>query len=118
MNDVNVNHGSVARFKVDIGYAVNIRFVLFENGIDAVTTGWTWQLIIKRFPGDRKNIISLTLNNGLTYEIYSDTVLIAKLTAAQTLIEEGEYYIALIRTDLPRKVIEGKAIFSYANPDI
>jgi len=116
MNEVDVNHGAPVKFNIDIGYAVNLRFILFENGVDAVTTGWTWQLLIKRFKGDRQNIISLTLNNGLSYEVYSDTVLIARLTAAQTLIEEGEYYMALVRTDLPRKLVEAKAIFSYANP--
>lgn len=118
MNEVFVNHGEPIQFKFDIGYSARIRFPLFENGVDAVTTGWTWQLFIKRFPGDRKNILSLTLNNGLSYEIYTDTVLIANFTASQTLIEEGEYYLALVRTDLPRKVLEAKAIFSYSTPSL
>lgn len=118
MNEVNVNHGEPLVLKFDIGYAARIRFPLFENGVDAVTTGWTWQLLIKKNSGARTNILSLTLNNGLSYEIYSDTVLIANLTAAQTQIEEGEYYLALVRTDLPRKVLEAKALFNFSNPNL
>jgi hypothetical protein len=118
MNELNVNHGEGIKFKFMIGYAARIRFTLFENGVDASTTGWTWQLLVKRFAGDRTNVLSLTLGNGLAYEIYSDVVLVANLTAAQTRIEEGEYYIALIRTDIPRPVLESKALFNYSNPDL
>ena len=116
MNEINVNHGEPVRFKFDIGYAARIRINLFENGVDAVTTGWTWEFFIKKFPGDRKKVLSLTLGSGVSYEVYSDVTLIINLTAAQTAIEEGEYYVALVRTDLPRKVIESKAYFGFINP--
>lgn len=119
MNEINANHGAIATpIKIAIGYAVRIRITLLENNSPADVTGWTWQMIVKRFPGDRKNIIDLTMGNGLSYEIYSDTILIANLTAAQTLIQEGEYYLAFIRTDLPRPVIEAKALFNYSSPDL
>lgn len=119
MNEINANHGAIATpIKIAIGYAVRLRITLLENGTQATTTGWTWQMVLKRFAGDRLNILSLTLGNGLSYEIYSDTVLIANITAAQTLIEEGEYYLAFIRTDLPRPMIEAKAILSYSSPDL
>lgn len=118
MNEVFVNHGAPIKLKFDIGYAARLRFVLFENGVDADTTGWTWQLLIKKNKGARTNVLSLTLNNGLSYEIYSDTVLIANLTAAQTQIEEGEYYLALVRTDLPRKVVEAQAYFNFGSPQV
>lgn len=118
MEDVYVNHGAPIKLKFDIGYAARIRFPLFENGTDAVTTGWTWQLIVKKNKGARTNEINLTLNNGLRYEIYSDVVLIADFTPTQTSIEEGEYYLALIRTDLPRKVIEAEAYFNFGSPQV
>lgn len=119
MNEINANHGAIASpIKIAIGYAFRIRVTLLENGAAANTTGWTWRMVVKRFPGDRQNIIDLTLNNGLSYEIYTDTVLIANVTAAQTMIEEGEYYLAFIRTDLPRPMIEAKALFNYASPEL
>jgi len=115
MNEINVNHGEPVRFKIDIGYAARIKINLFENGVDAVTTGWTWQFMVKKNPGDRLNVINLTLSNGISYEIYSDVTLVINLTAAQTLIEEGEYYVAIVRTDLPRKMIESTAYFGFKN---
>ena len=118
MEESNVNHGTVLTLKMDIGYTAKIRFTITEDGVQPSVTGWTWQLLVKRFPGDRKNLISLTLNNGLAYEIYSDTVLIATLSATQTALEEGEYYWALVRTDLDRKWVEGKMFFNFANPSI
>lgn len=120
MNEINVSHGAIATpIKIAIGYAFRIRITLLENGSQpASVSGWTWRMILKRFPGDRQNILDFTLGNGLRYEIYSDTVLIADGTAAQTLIEEGEYYLAFIRTDLPRPMIEAKAILSYSSPDL
>ncbi len=118
MDEVFVNHGAQIKLKFDIGYAARIRFPLFENGVDANTTGWTWQLFVKKNKGSRVNVIDLTLGNGLSYEIYSDTVLIANFTPTQTQLEEGEYYVALVRTDLPRKVLEAQAIFNYGSPAI
>jgi len=94
--------------------AARLRFNLTENGVAANTTGWTWQLIIKRFPGDRLNLISLTLGYGLRYEIYSDTTLIADFTSSQTNLEEAEYYWQLIRTDLEKTFLEGPAYFTFA----
>lgn len=119
MNDVNASHGAIATpIKFAIGYAARLRITLTENGVAATTTGWTWRLTVKRFPGDRNNIIDLTLGNGLRYEIYSDVVLIADFTATQTSIEEGEYYLSLIRTDLPRPMIESRALFNFSNPSV
>jgi len=118
MEESNVNHGAILTLKIDIGYIAKIRFTITDDGAQPTITGWTWQLLIKRFPGDRKNIISLTLGNGLAYEIYSDTVLIATISADQTALEEGEYYWALVRTDLNRKWVEGKVFFNFANPGL
>lgn len=118
-NEINASNGAIATpIKFAIGFAFRLRITLLENGSQANVTGWTWRMVLKRFPGDRQNILDLTLGNGLSYEIYSDTVLIANGTAAQTMIEEGEYYLAFIRTDLPRPVIEAKAIFGYSSPDL
>lgn len=120
MNEVNVSHGAIATpLKFQIGAAARIRITLLENGAQpSSVTGWTWQMVLKKNKGDRLNVVSLTISNGLRYEIYSDTVLIADLTATQTLIEEGQYYLAFIRTDLPRPMIESFALFNHGSPDL
>ncbi len=102
------------RMKFGINRAARIRFNLNENGVPfASTAGITWQLVLKKFPGDRVNVFSLTLGSGLRYEIYSDTILIADITAAQSNIEEAEYFLELIRTDLAQSYIKIKADFSF-----
>ena len=91
-----------------IGQQVDIYFNLLENDEVATSyTGWTWRFRIMRYPGDRKSVVDLTLNHGLTYEIYSDVVLRAHLSSTQTTIEEGEYYFKLERTDIEKPVVDG-----------
>lgn len=95
------------------------RFVLKNNGADLLSVaGWTWQLVIFKNEGNQKNIISLTLGNGLSYEAYSSYTLVADFSAVQTSIEEGQYFWKLIRTDIPEDWISGPAYFSYKAPKI
>lgn len=97
-----------------INRQARIRWTITVDDADPDTTGWTWQMFIKKNPGDRLNVINLTLGNGLRYEIYSDTILIADFSALQTKIEEGEYYYELVRTDIETTWAEGSAYFQFA----
>ena len=108
------NPSRVLPLDFKINRQAQIRFNITVDDASPTTTGWTWQLFIKRFPGDRKNIISLTLGNGLSYEIYSDTILVARFTSAQLAIEEGVYYWELVRTDIENSWLEGPATFTFA----
>lgn len=102
----------IVKFKIN--RAARIRFNLLEDGIPiSDTTGWTWELFLKKNKGDRLKIYSLTLGNGLRYEIYSDYTLIADISIANNTIEEGEYYIELVRTDLAKTWVEGNAIYTF-----
>lgn len=103
-------------FEFKINRQADIYFTLLQDGaaISSVT-GWTWALRIKKNPGDRLNVIELTLGFGLSYDTYSDIVLHAHFTSAQTKIQEGEYFIELIRTDIEKTWIEStKCNFRYA----
>jgi hypothetical protein len=108
------NPSNILPLSFKINRQARIIFTLTVDGASPNTTGWTWQLFIKRFAGDRLNVINLTLGNGLRYEVYSDTDLIADFSSAQTNIEEGEYYWELVRTDIERTWIEGKADFEFS----
>mgnify|MGYP001606486582 CR=1 FL=1 len=115
MEDVRVNPSETVPLKFKIRRRGRIKFTITENAVQpASVSGWTWQLFVKRFPGDRKNIINLTLNNGLRWEIYSETVLYADFTEADTDVEEGQYYWELVRTDLAKTFVEGWAHFTFS----
>lgn len=75
----------------------------------------TWELFIKRYPGDRKSVISLTFGNGLSIPIYEESIIEAYFTPDQTNIQEGEYYWELMRTDQKLTFLCGIARFTY-NP--
>lgn len=92
-------------------------FSFTENGSAMDVTLYTWQLLVKRYPGDRTNVISLTLGNGLSFPAYTTDQVKAVFTAAQTDITEGEYYYELRRTDLIIPYINGPATFSIGNVD-
>lgn len=114
MNSAYPNPSQILPLFFKINRQARIRFTITQDDAAPNTTGWTWQLFIKRFSGDRLSVINLTLGNGLRYEVYSDTVLIADFSALQTKIEEAEYYWELVRTDIETTWIEGKAYFQYA----
>lgn len=92
-------------------------FIFTEDGLDFDISGFTWQLLIKRFPGDRVNQISLTLGNGLSIPVYESNILEASFTAAQTNIEQGQYYWELLRTDIEKTWLNGWVTFSYGPQD-
>lgn len=105
------------RFKIN--RAARLIFNLMENGVNVTsTTGWTWQLVLKKNPGDRLSIWSLTLGSGLRYEVYTEYQLIADLTPDQNNIEEGEYFLELIRTDLARSWVEFDALYNFSAPNV
>lgn len=114
MNSGYPNPSQILPLFFKINRQARIRWTITVNDSEPNTTGWTWQLFIKKNPGDRLNVISLTLGNGLAYEIYSDTILVASFTSAQTNIGEGEYYYELVRTDIETTWAEGSAFFQFA----
>lgn len=75
---------------------------------------WTFQFLVRKNKGARRNLISLTLGNGISFIAYSDSDLLIFVTGAQTTaIEEGEYYWELVRTDLNIPIMSGRAFFEY-----
>jgi len=103
--------------KFRINRQANKRFVFTENGAELDITGWTWEFFIKRYPGDLKKTISLTLNNGLSFTVYETNSLDVFFTALQTDIQEGQYYWELVRTDIQKTWLNGWAVFSYGPVD-
>ena len=89
------------------------RFVFSAASIDFDVSSFTWQLLIKKNPGARTNIISLTLNNGLSFPIYETNVIEARFQSATTRIEEGQYYWQLVKTDTDEPWVNGWAKFSF-----
>ena len=113
MDEILANPSNRRALRLMINQQADIRFILLENDLTATTTGWTWRLCLKRYPGDRQSIFCLTLNNELRYEVYSDVVLLAHMTSAQLNIEEGEYYWKLEMTDIEKTVIDGVAYVTF-----
>lgn len=114
METIYADNSAIAPIKFKINRAAKLRIHLQENGVAVTSTaGWTWQLVLKKNDGAILNIWSLTLGNGLRYEIYSDYILIADITPLQNSIEEGDYWIELIRTDLAMTRWKGVASYSY-----
>lgn len=103
------------KFRIARRQTISFRFT--ENGTAYDISGMTWQLFIKKNPGDKKNVISLTLGNGLSIPVYEDNVIDAVFEAAQTEIQEGQYYWELLRTDLVETKLNGWATFGYGPQD-
>lgn len=86
-----------------------------SSGVDI--TNWQFEFFIKKFPGDRIKTFSLTNNNGITFPVYSTNEILVTVTAAQSSIEEGEYYWELRRRDIDRPWLNGWAYFSFGPQD-
>jgi hypothetical protein len=108
----------VSNIRFFIGMDQEKDFVFTENGLDwPVAEGKTWELLIKRYPGDKKNILRLTLNNGLTIPVYDTNILRSRLTAEQAQIQEGQYFFMLNRTDVRKPYINAWCTFSFGPQD-
>ena len=100
--------------RLDLFFRINregsISFTFTDSDDNALSLIYEeFELYVKRFPGDRKNTISLSLGSGLSI---SDNVLTATVTNAQSNVdEEGEYYWELYRSSNGRTWISGNAYF-------
>lgn len=89
-----------------------------EDGNPYDINGYTFELFIKRAPGDRLKLLSLTTSGGgLTFPAYDENVLRATFTQAQSRIEEGQHYFELVRTDVNKTWLNGWAYFSFGPTD-
>lgn len=102
-------------FRINRDGMLTFRFE--ENCEEIDITSWTFQFFIKRYPGDRKNIILLTLGSGLSIPVYETSVMEAFFTADQTNIPEGQYYWELYRVDTKQTWFNGYANFTYGPKD-
>lgn len=108
----------VKNIRFFIGQDQEKDFVFTENGDDwPVGQGKTWELLIKRYPGDYENIIALTFQSGLSIPIYDTNTIRARFTAEQTTIEEGQYFFMLNRTDIRKNYINAWCTFKYGPQD-
>ena len=104
------------RFRINAWQSKTFSFL--EDGLNTVDiTLWQWEFYIKKFPGDRLKVFSLTNSNGLTFLPYVTNELFVTITAAQSSIEEGEYYWELRRRDIDRPWLNGWADFTYGPED-
>jgi len=102
---------AVANILFQIG---SYRTIIFDFGTDV--SAWTFELFLKKNKGDRLKTISLTLGSGLSFPVYVSDQIQATFSTTVSLIEEGEYYIELRRTDLGIPLYNGKAYFSFDAP--
>lgn len=108
----------VKPIKFWIGMDQEKDFVFTENGLDwPVAEGKTWELLIKRYPGDKKNIIALTFQSGLSVPVYDTNIIKARLTAEQSKIQEGQYFFMLNRTDIRKPYINAWCNFGFGPQD-
>jgi len=77
-----------------------------EDGTGFPLSYEDFQLVVRRNPGDRISIIDLTIGSGLTI---NDNKIIAHVDAADTLVNEGEYFWELINLDANKTWISGLA---------
>lgn len=89
-------------------------FVFTVDGEEWDITYFTWQLVIKSNKGNNVNLLSLTLNNGLSFPAYEVNRLRARFEAAQlSAIGEGSYFWMLIKTDTNEPILKGECILSF-----
>jgi len=80
---------------------------------DEDLTGSTFSFFLKRNIGDRLKTFNLTLGSGIAFITYVDNGIRITASAAQTSIQEGEYYFELRRTDLDKAKLAGKAFLTF-----
>lgn len=118
MIDISPDGAKQLKLSFRINRLQSITFLFTENGLDfPVGSPKTWQFFVKKYAGGKKNVISLTINNGITIPIYEDNQLLCTFTAAQTNIEEGEYYWELLRTDTMQTLLNGNCTFTFGPQD-
>lgn len=108
--------------KLDIKYQINrdgeLLFVFVDEDEDGVetdhdVTGSTWELFVKRYIGDRLKTISITLGAGLSFPVYTTNQLLASTDAADTRVEEGDYYFELYDITNKQTKVSGRWFFRY-----
>lgn len=101
-----------------IGMTAQLKFTFTENGVDwSVGPPKTWSLFIRKNPGDKKAVIALSFGNGITIPIYDDNILLCQFSPEQTQIQEGQYFLELVRTDILKQMICGWCEFTYGPKD-
>lgn len=105
------------KFRINAWQSKTFEFLENSSSVGVDITGWEFEFFIKKYPGERTKIFSLTNNNGLSFLAYSTNELFVTVTAAQSNIEEGEYYWELRRRDIDRPWLNGWAYFSYGPQD-
>ena len=68
-----------------------------------------FQVIIKRYPGDKKNTIFLEIGSGLS--ITNGNELTIEISASQSNVMPGEYYWELYKNDDEQTWLSGKVFF-------
>lgn len=125
MKNVYFDNARNLKFHFRINRAFQKDFVFYEKpdegedpSVPYDINGYTFEMTIKKFPGDRKNVLRYTTSGGgLSFPAYNEHVLRATGTAVQTRIEEGEYYIEINRTDVNKTWLNGWAYFSFGPTD-
>jgi hypothetical protein len=107
--------------QVDLIFQIgSYRTIQIDFNVDI--SAWTFQWLLKKNKGDGgassnniNNVLSLTLNNGISFIVYTDSILLT-FSIAQTNIEEGDYVWELRRTDINVPLLNGIATFTYDAP--
>lgn len=126
MKNVYIDDARQLKFYFRINRAFQKDFVFYEKpdeGADPsvpfdIASGMTFRIEVKKNPGDRKNVLVYTTSGGgLSFPSYQDNVLRWTGTQSQTRIEEGEYFVDVIRTDVNKSWLNGWAYFSFGPTD-
>ena len=123
MNTASFNGAGIIDFTYQINRDGDLDFV-FRDGVTDDTTGITtytdedvttstWELFIKRYKGDREKLIDLTLGSGLSFPVYTTNTVNAAITAVQSRVEEGEYWLELYNITTKQTRVAGRIVFSY-----
>jgi hypothetical protein len=107
MSEISGDPARLYTLKLRINRRAEKTFVFTENDLAMDISVGTWELFVKKYPGDKKKVISLTLGNGLEIPIYQDDRFVASFTSAHTKLEKGEYYFELVRTDIEKTYLNG-----------
>lgn len=98
--------------RLDINFQIgSYRLINFEFNTDVSL--WEFEFFVKKNKGDRLKVFSKTLASGISYPIYSDSSIDMSVLAADSQIEEGQYYYELRRSDTNTPLISGYAYFDF-----
>lgn len=96
----------------NIHFQIGSARTLTINFLETPIASWTFAFNISSYSGGTNPVLSYTNGFGITFPVYSDSILISIPAGDVAQMQEGKYYWELRRTDTDMPLLSGEAYFT------